>query len=57
MIFNPNYEKLSPDAAVQIDELLATSGLRSAEVMSALLELEMKDRIIQLPGKAFIKKL
>jgi DNA processing protein len=49
--------KLSPDAAVQIDELLATSGLRSAEVMSALLELEMKDRIKQLPGKAFIKKL
>ena len=49
--------KLSPDAAVQIDELLATSGLRSADVMSALLELEMKDRIKQLPGKAFIKKL
>jgi predicted Rossmann fold nucleotide-binding protein DprA/Smf involved in DNA uptake len=37
--------------------LLATCGLRSAEVMSALLELEMKDRIKQLPGKAFIKKL
>jgi DNA processing protein len=49
--------KLSPDTAVQIDELLATCGLRSAEVMSALLELEMKDRIKQLPGKAFIKKL
>ncbi len=34
-----------------------TSGLRSPELMNALLGLEMKDRIKQLPGKCFIKRM
>ena len=48
---------LAPDAPVHIDELLVRSGLRASELMNALLGLEMKDRIRQLPGKTFIKRL
>jgi DNA processing protein len=48
---------LAPDAPLHIDELLVRSGLRPSELMNALLGLEMKDRIRQLPGKTFIKRL
>ncbi len=48
---------LSPDAPAHIDQLLVSSGMNSSELMNALLELEMKDRIKQLPGKSFIKRL
>ena len=50
-------EILSPDVPAHIDQLLLSSGLASAELMNALLSLEMKDRIRELPGKSFIKRL
>ncbi|MEP7270075.1 MAG: hypothetical protein ABI882_01150 [Acidobacteriota bacterium] len=48
---------LKPDEAVHIDELIELSGMRSPELMNALLGLEMKDRIRELRGKTFIKRL
>jgi DNA processing protein len=50
-------EILSPEAPSHIDQLLITSGMNSSELMNALLGLEMKDRIKQLPGKSFIKRM
>jgi DNA processing protein len=48
---------LSADAPAHIDQLLISSEMNSSELMSALLALEMKDRIRQLPGKSFIKRM
>lgn len=48
---------LAPDVASHIDQLLMTSGLNSSDLMNALLGLEMKDKIRQLPGKSFVKRL
>ena len=48
---------LTADVALHIDELLVSSGLSSPELSSALLELEMKDRIKELPGKCFVRRL
>lgn len=48
---------LTPDAPAHIDQLLIASGLSSPVMMNALLGLEMKDRIRQLPGKSFLRKL
>jgi DNA processing protein len=48
---------LSADAPVHVDELLLSSGLASPDLMQALLELEFKDVIKQLPGKNFVRKL
>lgn len=45
------------DAPLHIDQLLLSSGLNSGALMSALLGLEMKDRIRELPGKCFVKRL
>ena len=50
-------EILSSDAPSHIDQLLISSGLSSSVLMRALLELELKDRIRQLPGKSFIKRM
>ncbi len=51
------FELLSPDVASHIDQLLMTSGMNSSDLMNALLGLEMKDRIRQLPGKSFVRRL
>ncbi len=48
---------LKSDVAVHIDELIELSGLRSPDLMNALLGLEMKDRIRELRGKTFIRRL
>jgi DNA processing protein len=48
---------LAADVSSHIDELLLSSGLSSPDLMSALLGLEMKDRIKELPGKCFVKRL
>lgn len=48
---------LSPDVPAHIDQLLIATGLTSPEMMNALLGLEMKDRIAQLPGKSFLRRL
>jgi DNA processing protein len=50
-------ELLSPEVPSHIDQLLIASGMNSSELMNALLGLEMKDRIKQLPGKSFIKRM
>ncbi len=50
-------EILSADVPAHVDQLLISSEMNSSELMSALLGLEMKDRIKQLPGKSFIKRL
>ena len=48
---------LSADVPAHIDQLLISSEMNSSELMNALLGLEMKDRIKQLPGKSFIKRM
>ena len=48
---------LSTDVPAHIDQLLLSTNLGSADLMNALLGLEMKDRIRELPGKSFIKRL
>lgn len=48
---------LSADEAVHIDQLISKSGLSLGELMGALLQLEMTDRIRQLPGKSFVKRI
>jgi DNA processing protein len=50
-------EILSPDVPAHVDQLLISSEMNSSELMNALLGLEMKDRIRQLPGKSFIKRM
>ncbi|MGE0130982.1 MAG: DNA-processing protein DprA [Blastocatellales bacterium] len=48
---------LTADAPSHVDQLLISSGMKSSDLMTALLGLEMKDRIKQLPGKSFIKRM
>ena len=50
-------ESLSADQAIPIDQLLESTRLTSSELLCTLSELEMQDRIRQLPGKAFLKRL
>jgi DNA processing protein len=58
---SPNEQKvmalLAADVSSHIDELLLSSGLSSPDLISTLLGLEMKDRIKELPGKCFVKRL
>jgi DNA processing protein len=49
-------ELLSPDAPAHIDQLLLSSGFSPSTMMAVLLALEMKDRILQLPGKSFLRR-
>lgn len=51
------YGLLSTDEARHVDELLELSGLTSSEALAALLELEMRGIIRQMPGKNFVKVL
>jgi len=48
---------LNADDPVHIDLLIAKAGLGSGELMGALLKLEMLDRIRQLPGKTFVRRM
>jgi len=48
---------LKDDEPVHIDQLISRMSLSSGELLSALLKLEMTDRIKQLPGKCFVRKL
>ncbi|MCI0339166.1 MAG: DNA-processing protein DprA [Acidobacteria bacterium] len=50
-------ELLTSNAPSHIDQLLMASEMSSSELMNALLGLEMKDRIKQLPGKSFIRRM
>lgn len=47
---------LKDDEPTHIDKLISVISLSSGELMSALLTLEMQDRIKQLPGKCFVKR-
>jgi DNA processing protein len=51
------FSMMKTDEAVHIDHLIAKSGLKAGDLMTALLNLEMLDRIRQLPGKSFVRKL
>jgi DNA processing protein len=51
------FGKLKGDDQIHIDELLQITKLSFGELMAALLSLEMSDRIKQLPGKYFARKL
>lgn len=48
---------ITADAPSHIDQLLISSGMNSPDLMSALLGLQMKDRIRELPGKSYIKRI
>lgn len=48
---------LSLDVPSHIDQLIMACNMNSSNLMNALLGLEMKDRISQLPGKSFIRRL
>ena len=50
-------ELLRDDEASHVDHLLERSRLSSSELLSTLSELEMKDKIKQLPGKNFVRKV
>ncbi len=50
-------EILSSDVPSHIDQLMVSSEMGTSELMNALLGLEMKDRIRQLPGKSFIRRI
>ena len=49
------YDTLKADDESSIDEVIRMSGLPSSAVSVALLSLEMKRMVKQLPGKMFIK--
>ena len=51
------YKLLSADEAAHIDELAARSQLSVPELAGALLGLEMRELVRQLPGKCFVRKL
>jgi DNA processing protein len=51
------WELLSTDEAAHIDALAEESRLSIPELTSALLALEMRELIQQLPGKCFVRKL
>lgn len=48
---------LSVDEAIHIDQLMSKAGMGSGDLMAALLKLEMQDRIRQLPGKSFVRRM
>jgi DNA processing protein len=51
------FEALRVDEALFVDAILDSVALPQAQVMQALLELEMNGLVRQLPGKNFIRKL
>jgi DNA processing protein len=50
---------LRHDQAIQLDELMEMleSKLTSSEIFTALFELELANRIKQLPGKNFVRRM
>lgn len=51
------WQLLSADEPAHIDALAETSRLSVPELMGALMRLEMRELIKQLPGKSFVRKL
>jgi DNA processing protein len=52
-------DALRHDEAIQLDELMEKleSQLSSSEIFTALFELELANRITQLPGKNFVRRM
>jgi DNA processing protein len=46
---------LLADEEVSLDELVSTTGLSSAEVLTAVFTLELKHRVRQLPGRRVVR--
>jgi DNA processing protein len=51
------FKLLSTDEATHIDSLVESSHLSIPQLTGALLGLEMRELIRQLPGKCFVRKL
>ena len=51
------FKLLSTDDPTHVDTLLEVSRLSIPELTSALLALEMRELIRQLPGRCFVRKL
>ena len=51
------WKLLSVDDPVHIDALVAASGFQMPELTNALLALEMRELIRQLPGKCFVRRM
>jgi len=51
------YRHLSPDEPLHIDQLAESLGMDYNLLLSHLLSLEIKQKIVQLPGKLFVRKL
>ncbi len=51
------FRHIGLDAPVHIDHLFATAGISPQTVLSALLGLEMKEAVRELPGKYYVRKL
>jgi DNA processing protein len=51
------FNMLKTDEAIHIDQLLQRGGMAPGDLMGALLKLEMLDRIRQLPGKSFVRRM
>jgi DNA processing protein len=51
------FDKLLHDEAVQLDDLIGQleGELGSAEIFTALFELELAGRVRQLPGKNYVR--
>jgi DNA processing protein len=50
------YDTLRVDEPLHIDVMRVRTRLPHSELLGALLELELKDRIQQLPGKCFVRR-
>lgn len=50
------YDILKVDEALHIDVMAERTRLSQADLLAVLLELELKDRIQQLPGKCFVRR-
>lgn len=51
------WEILSPDEAIQIDDLLEESSLSFGDLSKVLFDLEMRELIRALPGKCYARKI
>ena len=51
------FQALNTDDAIHIDTLATLTGFGVPELTGALLGLEMRELIRQLPGKCFVRKL
>lgn len=51
------FAKIGLDTPVHIDQLFQSAGLPNGAVLTALLGLEMKEAVRELPGKFYVRKL